>query len=856
GAVFALEASADGSKLFVGGEFTNVDGIPHTSGLVALDPQSGRIDPTWRASLEKRLVIGPPTVRNLEVDGGWLYVVGNFTNAVTFPNLSTVSVKNAIRVSTANGSLDTGWKPQVSGGAVWGVAVDSSRNRVYLAGKFTSVNGTPSSAWFHTVNTSNAASVPGLQPFTFIHPQRDQRDVVVAGDRVWVGGAQHYLQMLDATDLTLLRGYFTGNGPPPGSLSGGGDTQDIELVGGRIYTTCHCWMNDGAGSKLWEFVPGGVNRPLDHAYGNMAFDAATGDYISQFNSEPDDFGGVLGGWAIHGATDGCIWIGGDFITSGQPLPSGLMRQCPLDGVGANPPPITEPPADTTKPSTPTGVTAIERANQQVAISWNASSDNDAVAGYLVYRDGEPIIGTADTKLRYPEIPGVTHEWTVRAIDPSGNLSNMSASTGPFAIDVPAGYPSTYLHENFDPSAGVFSYSDDTFRGTSEPAYTEGVYDPTGGGIRGGAGVLIGGVDDNDIFGMSGGWSASFDLASPTALEVSFRTRMEIAPAYDLFPDIEYVEALVSHDGTLFGVPPNDYVVQIDGGCSTCSVSWKTYVLDLGVVPAGNHTITIGAYNNQKTTETESGQVAIDDVQIASPKPGVGLTNPTNGAVVSGVVTIGVGADDLEDAEGTLDVDVRINNGPWLPAAWDAGLGVYTRQWDTTPLPEGGATVEARAIDSDGNASATPVANVIVNNDNSAPIANIDVPSNGDTVAGTVTVRVNAIDSEDPQGTLDVDVNTGQGWKNATWNAVIQRYVYSWDTTQQSDGPKTVQARAIDSNGAQGIATSVGVTVENVDEAPFVTIATPQEGVTWSGHRKVRVNATDPEDPPGTLTVQV
>ncbi len=305
------------------------------------------------------------------------------------------------------------------------------------------------------------------------------------------------------------------------------------------------------------------------------------------------------------------------------------------------------------------------------------------------------------------------------------------------------------------------------------------------------------------------------------------------------------------------MPPNDWVVQIDGGCTNCTVSWATYVLDLGTLGAGSHTVTIGAYNNRKTTETESGQVAIDDVQIAGPAPGVALTSPTDGDVVAGLVTIGVGADDLEDAAGTLDVDVRINGGGWQQAFWDAGLGVYTLIWDTTALPEGPATVEARAVDGDGNASATPMANVTVNNENAAPTATITNPSNGATVGGSVTVRVQATDAEDAPGTLDVEVNTGQGWKSTSWNAGNQRYEYVWDTTQQSNGAKTIQARATDSNAAQTNATSIGVTVDNnVDAPPTVDLVTPAPNTVISGDYSIRIAAGDAEDADETLTVEV
>ncbi|WP_135548186.1 family 16 glycoside hydrolase [Paenibacillus cymbidii] len=48
---------------------------------------------------------------------------------------------------------------------------------------------------------------------------------------------------------------------------------------------------------------------------------------------------------------------------------------------------TSAPTDTTAPSVPTGVTVWESAYGRVDFNWSAASDNDAVAGYAVYRDG-------------------------------------------------------------------------------------------------------------------------------------------------------------------------------------------------------------------------------------------------------------------------------------------------------------------------------------------------------------------------------------------------------------------------------------------------------------------------------------
>ena len=50
--------------------------------------------------------------------------------------------------------------------------------------------------------------------------------------------------------------------------------------------------------------------------------------------------------------------------------------------------VTPAAPDTTKPSVPTGLTAVPTANTgEALVSWNASTDNVGVAGYHVFRNG-------------------------------------------------------------------------------------------------------------------------------------------------------------------------------------------------------------------------------------------------------------------------------------------------------------------------------------------------------------------------------------------------------------------------------------------------------------------------------------
>jgi glucose/arabinose dehydrogenase/chitodextrinase len=84
-------------------------------------------------------------------------------------------------------------------------------------------------------------------------------------------------------------------------------------------------------------------------------------------------------------------------------------------------------SDTIPPSTPTGLTATAVSATQINLSWNASTDNVAVTGYQIFRNGTQV-GTSttttfgDTGLS----PSTPYSYTVRAVDAAANASGQSA----------------------------------------------------------------------------------------------------------------------------------------------------------------------------------------------------------------------------------------------------------------------------------------------------------------------------------------------------------------------------------------------------------------------------------------------
>jgi len=91
--------------------------------------------------------------------------------------------------------------------------------------------------------------------------------------------------------------------------------------------------------------------------------------------------------------------------------------------------------DVTPPSQPTNVVATAVSPTQVNLTWAPSTDNVAVTGDRIYRNGVQI-GTA-TVLSYQDVgltPSTTYSYQVAAHDAAGNLSQLS---NPVSVTTPA-----------------------------------------------------------------------------------------------------------------------------------------------------------------------------------------------------------------------------------------------------------------------------------------------------------------------------------------------------------------------------------------------------------------------------------
>lgn len=402
GPVYALQASNDGSRLFVGGEFEQVDGN-NVKGLVALDPDTGFVDWDWRTRVSGG---APAVVRALDIEGDQLYVGGGFDFVGVDGN--RVAATGAARVSVTSGAIDTSWLPPVDDGELWDLAPSKTNDNVYLTGSFSSVGGETGTQ--HVARVDNAGAIVGTWRYELNHdfPEWAQAVETTPSGLVFIGGSQHVLNAYEETTMDLEWSHFTN--------PSGGDFQAIEFDAstGRVYASCHCFnqhysRNDGGVNQIrrGEANPRlGTVTDIDWV---MAYDGATGEKIDSF---VPDFSGVAGPWALHTAPNGCLWVGGGISATNGIAQRSLTKIC--DGARL----------DAERPSTPTALAATNATDSTVDLTWTGSTDNVGVTLYEVYNEAtDRVIATSTTpSVQVTGLAPGTISLFVKARDADGNRS--------------------------------------------------------------------------------------------------------------------------------------------------------------------------------------------------------------------------------------------------------------------------------------------------------------------------------------------------------------------------------------------------------------------------------------------------
>jgi fibronectin type 3 domain-containing protein len=122
--------------------------------------------------------------------------------------------------------------------------------------------------------------------------------------------------------------------------------------------------------------------------------------------------------------------------------------------------VTTP--DWTPPTVPAGVVATVVSGGEIDLAWNASTDNVAVTGYSVYRNGVLVTTTPGGTLSYADTGlghGFSYAYTVDAYDAAGNHSARSAPVSATTPDdIPPTAPGSLAASGTSPTAVSVSWS--------------------------------------------------------------------------------------------------------------------------------------------------------------------------------------------------------------------------------------------------------------------------------------------------------------------------------------------------------------------------------------------------------------
>ncbi len=213
--------------------------------------------------------------------------------------------------------------------------------------------------------------------------------------------------------------------------------------------TCNANLTSDTGITVLQFTSADINAPLDavavgQGPGTMA--AVSGPFSTNNTSTsevviacaaahatvPNVFTAASGYVIPNGGSNGesaCEYetIGSPLANATTSIAYGSADAAPVIAVATFKASASGGSNDTTPPSVPTGLSAQVNSANQIALSWTASTDNVAVAGYLIYRNGTEVGNATGTVFVDTGLKNSTaYSYTVAAYDTSSNISGQSA----------------------------------------------------------------------------------------------------------------------------------------------------------------------------------------------------------------------------------------------------------------------------------------------------------------------------------------------------------------------------------------------------------------------------------------------
>lgn len=155
----------------------------------------------------------------------------------------------------------------------------------------------------------------------------------------------------------------------------------------------------------------------------------------------------------------------------------------------------------------------------------------------------------------------------------------------------------------------FEFSADTFFNTDQADFSiDNTVDDT-------LVLTLGGVDEEDIENISGGFVFNFTLDEDTSVALQFEANMTLSADYEAD---DQSQLLMSLDGELIADEDEEALAVLNGdgnGGDEDSTGDLSISSNLGVLEAGDHQIIIGGFNNEKTQTSEETTITLQNIQL-------------------------------------------------------------------------------------------------------------------------------------------------------------------------------------------------------------------------------------------------
>jgi PKD repeat protein len=420
-----VTSSPDGSRIYVGGLFTQVNGVNRYR-IAALDPTTGAVIPGFNASVDY-------LVNDLVVTDSVVYAGGQFGFASGGQPRSRLAA-----FSVTNGAL-LDWAPSADD-RVQTLALSPDGSRMFIGGMFQNLNGQAARGVAPVdAVTGELIPWPANQVVQVGNPNNGAIfDLRIDGDWIYGGG---YTFGRTGGNLEGIFKAHTVTGVIQWIEDCHGDTYQILPMDGLVYKSAHVhfcgnlggWVQTSNEDTQWgdhmrhamafRDVPAGTMRRDQWTYDNWeGFPAPSvahwfpdwqiGDYTGQNQAT----------WAVDGSGDYVVY-GGEFLRVNGIPQQGLVRFAKRSIAPANDGPRVS--------GDGFPINVISPAAGYARVSFTANFDRDnANLNYRITRNGvdvhtttiasnfwdRPTVSFLDSGLT----PGQTYTYRVWATDPDGN----------------------------------------------------------------------------------------------------------------------------------------------------------------------------------------------------------------------------------------------------------------------------------------------------------------------------------------------------------------------------------------------------------------------------------------------------